>query len=82
VTTDLEKFFEDYRSLFRSDGWKLFTEELQVTLQAVDSVVAAKDEQDLYFRKGQLAVINNILNLENQIEVAADQAEQDDVENI
>lgn len=82
MTTDLEKFFEDYRSLFRSDGWKLFTEELLVTLQAVDSVVAAKDEQDLYFRKGQLAVINNILNLENQIEVAADQAEQDDVESI
>lgn len=82
MTKDLEKFFEDYRSLFRSDGWKLFTEELLVTLQAVDSVVAAKDEQDLYFRKGQLAVINNILNLENQIEVAADQAEQDDVENI
>lgn len=82
MTTDLEKFFEDYRSLFRNDGWKLFTEELQATLQAVDSVVAAKDEQDLYFRKGQLAVINNILNLENQIEVAADQAEQDDVESI
>lgn len=82
MTKDLEKFFEDYRSLFRSDGWKLFTEELLVTLQAVDSVVAAKDEQDLYFRKGQLAVINNILNLENQIEVAADQAEQDDVESI
>jgi hypothetical protein len=81
MTPELEKFFDSYRSLFRNDGWKLLTEELLVTLQTVDSVVAAKDEQDLYFRKGQLAVLQNILNLENQIEMAAEQAEED-VESI
>ncbi len=77
MTPELEKFFETYRSLFRSEGWKLFTEELQGTLHTIDSIGATKDEQDLYFRKGQLAVIDKILSLENQIEVAFEQQEQD-----
>jgi hypothetical protein len=43
---------------------------------SVNSIENTKDEQDLYFRKGQLAVMANILNLETQVAAAQEQAEQ------
>jgi hypothetical protein len=48
----------------------------------INSVEAAKDNEDLYFRKGQLAIIANLLNLEAQIDLAEEQAmqEEDEVE--
>jgi hypothetical protein len=36
-------------------------------------VETAKDENDLYYRKGQLAVINNILNLPDQVKTLEDE---------
>ena len=40
----------------------------------INSVEAAKDNEDLYFRKGQLAVIANLLNLEAQIDASEAEA--------
>ena len=64
--------FEDYtlsmQELFRSKGWEFFLNDIKGGVPNVNSVEAAKDENDLFFRKGQLAVIANILNLEAQLE--------------
>ena len=64
--------FEDYtlsmQELFRSKGWEFFLNDIKGGVPNVNSVEAAKDENDLFFRKGQLAVMANILNLEAQLE--------------
>jgi len=47
----------------------------------INSVEAAKDNEDLYFRKGQLAIIANLLNLEAQIDATeAEALKEDEVE--
>jgi hypothetical protein len=61
--------------LFRSEGWKILLEDMQTSIVGINSIEQTKDEQDLYFRKGQLAVMNNILNLETQVTFAQQQAE-------
>ena len=48
--------------------------------EQVNSVEACKDDKDLYFRKGQLVVMANMLNLESQIETAKQQAQDDSEE--
>lgn len=64
--------FEDYtlsmQELFRSKGWEFFLNDIKGGVPNVNSVEDAKDENDLFFRKGQLAVMANILNLEAQLE--------------
>ncbi len=59
--------FEDYtlsmQELFRSKGWEFFLNDIKGGVPNVNSV-----ENDLFFRKGQLAVMANILNLEAQLE--------------
>ena len=81
MTPETEKYFRDLNDMFRTEGWKILLGDIQASAVSVNSIENTKDEQDLYFRKGQLAVINNILNLETQVLAAQEQAETDDVED-
>lgn len=78
MTPETEKYFRDLNDMFRSEGWKSLTNDIRASAVEVNSVEQTKDEQDLFFRKGQLAVMANILNLETQVANAQEQAEQED----
>ena len=69
---ELETYYEEMLSMFRTDGWKTLTEDLETNAKGIDSVEASKNEQDLFFRKGQLYVIATLLNLEEQVRNAYD----------
>jgi len=80
MTTDveLEKYYRSFEEMFRSDGWKNLMQDFKGSAETVNSVEACKDDKDLYFRKGQLVVMANMLNLESQIETAKQQQEEQD----
>ena len=75
---ELEKYYRSFEDMFRSDGWKNLLEDLRGSAVNLNSVEACKDEQDLYFRKGQLAIMANLLNLETQIQTAKEQYEEEE----
>ena len=81
MTPETEKYFRDLNDMFRSEGWKILLNDLNQSVLSVNSVEFTKDEQDLFFRKGQLAVMNNIINLETQVANAQAQAELEDAED-
>lgn len=63
-----EEYFNAMDDLFASDGWKLLIGELEENAHNINSVEAAKDVNDLFFRKGQLNTLSFILNLESTID--------------
>lgn len=65
--TDSE-YFNAMDDMFSSDGWKLLIGELEENARNINSVEAAKDVNDLFFRKGQLNSLSFILNLESTID--------------
>lgn len=75
---ELEEYFNNYFELFRSSGWKQLIDDLNENKVVIDSIESAKDEQDLYFRKGQLNVIGTILNLETSINNSHEEQLSDD----
>ena len=79
MTPETEKYFRDLNDMLRSEGWKSLLADIQASAVSVNSIENTKDDQDLYFRKGQLAVMANILNLETQVATAQEQAEADDI---
>ena len=81
MTPETEKYFRDLNDMFRSEGWKILLGDIQASASGVNSIENTRDEQDLYYRKGQLAVMNNILNLETQVSAAQEQAEERDAED-
>ena len=72
-----DKEFEDYsrsmQEMFRSEGWEYFLNDIKSGVPNVNSVESAKDSNDLFFRKGQLAVMANVINLETQLESVIEQ---------
>ncbi len=78
TTKELEKYYENMLVMFRTDGWKTFTEDLLTNAQGINSVEATKDDKDLYFRKGQLYVLTTLLNLEEQVRDAYDNLGNED----
>ena len=74
ISKELELYYRNMYNMFSSDGWKQLQEDLQNNAAVINSVELTKDNADLRFRKGQLAVIANLLNLEAQIEAAETQA--------
>lgn len=78
--TELEKYYRSFESMFRSKGWKNFKDDMLNSANEINSVEACKDDKDLYFRKGQLVIMANVLNLEAMIEQAKEQqAEADEI---
>lgn len=77
MTQELETYFNNYFAMFRSEGWKQLISDFKNNVVNINSVELTEDANNLYFRKGQLAVIANILNLEVQIDNAHQQAQEE-----
>ena len=65
VDQETQQYYDNYFTLFSTDGWKQLIEELKQNALVINSVEATKDENDLYVSKGQLNVLAYILNLES-----------------
>ena len=78
IDKDLEQYYNTYRDLFANEGFKLLVQDLANNANVINSVEATKDSNDMYFRKGQLSIIANIINLEAQIQAAEESIQEED----
>jgi hypothetical protein len=76
IDKDLEEYYNGYREMFMTAGWKILQEDLLANAKIIDSIQACKDSADMSFRKGQLAILSNLVNLEEQIKAAEEQANE------
>lgn len=63
-----EQYFNDLQDMFMTAGWKQLLEELSANALQINSVKATKDNDDMFFRKGQLNIISFLVNLESTID--------------
>ena len=77
MTQELETYFNNYFAMFRSEGWKQLISDLNGNVGQINSVELTTDNDNLNFRKGQLAVLASILNLETQITSGFEQAQEE-----
>jgi len=80
MNQELETYFNNYFAMFRSEGWKQLISDLRGNVEQINSVELTEDANNLYFRKGQLAILCTLFNLETQIDNAKEQAESDNTE--
>ena len=70
-----KEFLEKRIDLFSSEAWSLFTEELTQMAQSLENIQTIEDEKTLYLRRGQVDILNMIINLEETTKLALDQLE-------
>ena len=66
----LEKYYEERFSTMTTVGRKQFIEDVQGIFDAVDKVAPIQNEIDLFFRKGQLDILQWVLTLKESSEQA------------
>ena len=77
---ELEEYYNTYRGLFASEGFKLLVQDLTNNAMNINSIEATKDANDMYFRKGQMPIVASIINLEQQIVAAEESIEAAELE--
>ena len=80
MNKELETYFDNYFAMFRSEGWKQLISDLRGNVENINSVELTEDANNLHIRKGQLAILGTLFNLETQIDNAKEQAESDNTE--
>ena len=69
------EFLEKRKDLCSSEAWSLFTEELTQMAQSLENIQTIEDEKTLYLRRGQVDILNMIINFEESTKLALDQLE-------
>lgn len=82
MTPELEAYFDNYNQLFNHEGFKQLIEELSNNAKQLADIQSVKDLEELFYRKGQVAAFATVINLENTIAAARDQAEAEDSEAV
>jgi len=71
-----KEFLENRLELFTLEAWSLFTEELTQMAESLEKIQTIDDERTLYLRRGQVDILNMIINLEETTKLALDQFDE------
>ena len=72
-----EVYFGELKTMFNTPGWEIFMQECADNATSINSVESTQGSDDLFYRKGQLAVLGNILNTELSINQSEQEAQED-----
>jgi len=79
---ETQQYYDNYFSLFITDGWKQLMQDFGNNVLQINSIEATKDADDMFFRKGQLNVLAHLINMEtivqNNYDEASKPADEDD----
>ena len=81
MTSELETYFNNYNELFNHEGFKQLIQELSNNAVTLADIQTVKDTEDFLFRKGQVAALASVINLESTITVSREQAEEEEVDD-
>ncbi len=73
---DDKEFFENRLNLFMQNGWRDLIEELSNLSTGIDSVLSIDNEKDLFYIRGQLSIINMLVNMEESTKLAMENSEE------
>jgi hypothetical protein len=74
---ELQVYYEETFSMMATKGWSLLMEDFQVLKTSLNDLSTVTDTQDLYFRKGQLDILNLVLQRKEICEKAYEELQHE-----
>jgi hypothetical protein len=65
-----KEFYDDRINLVESDGWIALIEELKTLSESVKRIDSIDNEKDLWFARGQLSILRQMIVLEEATKAA------------
>lgn len=78
--TELEAFYDAVRTMFLNNGWHLFLEDLRRVSKNLRDVTSVTDAEDLFYRQGQLNIVDFVLGYQESINAAQLASTEDDTD--
>jgi len=73
LTQEDKQFYHNRINLIEQDGWRELVEELKTLEQLTNNLDSVESEKDLWFARGQLSILRQIIGLEDTTKAAAEE---------
>ena len=74
----LQSYYENRFSLMATTGWQDLMEDAQTMFNSINQVLPIQNETDLHLKRGQLDILNWLLNLKPASEASFEQLQSGD----
>jgi hypothetical protein len=79
MTPELQAYYDNRFSTMATQGWQDLVDDATEMFKAVNNLSPVVNEQDLYYRKGQLDILQWLLSLRDSSAAAYEQLSSGDV---
>jgi len=73
LMVDDRTYYKNRTDLFESDGWRDLVEELENLEAQTNQLDSVESEKDLWFARGQLSILRQILSMETVTKMAMEE---------
>jgi len=73
LTQEDKQFYHNRLNLIEQDGWRDLVEELKNLEKLTNNLDSVESEKDLWFARGQLSILRQIIGLEDTTKAAAEE---------
>lgn len=80
MAPNLQKYYNEAFNMMATQGWADLLEDLQKLKDSLNNLSLVTDTQDLYFRKGQIDILDLILKRKDTCEQVYEELENEDSE--
>ena len=70
MVTEDKEFYDNRINLVETDGWRDLVEELKTLSESVKRIDSIDNEKDLWFARGQLSILRQMIVLEDATKAA------------
>ena len=80
MNRELQDYYENRFAMMSTQGWKDLVEDIELMISSTDRLSGVETENQLYFKKGELSIMNWIRTLKESSTEVYEQL-QEDVDN-
>lgn len=80
MAPNLQKYYNEAFNMMSTQGWADLLEDLNKLKDSLNNLSLVTDTQDLYFRKGQIDILDLILKRKDTCEQVYEELENEDSE--
>jgi len=73
LTQEDKQFYHNRINLFEQDGWRELVKELKTLEDITNNLDSVESKKDLWFARGQLSVLRQVIGLEETTKAAAEE---------
>jgi hypothetical protein len=77
---ELQDYYENRFSMMATTGWQDLLEDLEIMIKATDTLAGIDSEKQLYFKKGEMSILNWLKNLRDASAEVYDQLQAEELD--